>query len=363
MSATADADPLLRRVLLVALAVISFGAVAWGLRQLVPWPEEYGLHAKYEYFREHKDEFDAVYVGSSRVFRSFDPLVIDPAVEAEGIPFRSFNLGVGGMVSFEMDFLLREIAALRPARLKWIFSEGGPWEPDVYFLDNTWSSRSIFWHDTTGMRTVWTSTLVSDRPWFNADGRTGKIELLWTHLRLCGMKLANMAQGERIVKHLAGLDTGPNRRALSSAELERNRGYESLDKFLVDEARELGKEPIYEFGDVPVSTEVIAGQNSEALDVEHYDFAALRAQYAVARSIGARLVIVIPPQHVGAPDRLRLHERGDIPDLVNFNDPARHPQLFRIENRFDYRHLNAAGAADFSRLFAAEAVRLLKTSP
>lgn len=352
-----------RRVLHVALAAIGFGAVALGLHGLVPWPEEYGLRAKFDYFRDHKDEYDAVYIGSSRVFRSFDPLIIDPVIEAERKPFHSFNLGIGGMVSFEMDFLLKQIVALEPARLKWIFIEGGPWEPDAYFLGNTWSSRSIFWHDTDGMRTVWTATLVSDRPWLNHEGRVGKVELLWTHLRLYGMKVSNMAQGERIAKNLVGSSADPLRRALSPAQLEEGRGFQALDKLLNDEAGNWRQKLVNDPNRFKISVAGISAHNAAEIDLSHYDFDALRAQYQVARSIGARLVIVVPPMNEGAPDRLRLHERGDIPDLVDFNSPERYPQLFEFENRFDEQHLNRRGAEEFSRLFAAEALRILKQSP
>lgn len=361
MSDTAQSDSLPRRVLLVALAAVAFCAVAWGLRRLVPWPEEYGLRAKYDFFREHKDEFDAVYIGSSRVFRSFDPMIIDPALEAQGLPCRSFNLGVGGMGTFEMDFLMREIVALHPARLKWIFIEGGPWDPAVYFLGNTWSSRSIFWHDTAGMRTVWSSTLVADLPWFNADGKPGKFELLWTHLRLYGMKMTNMAQGERIAKDIAGISADPLRRALTPAQLEERRGYQSLDKFVNDESGAWRRKFVDDPEHFKTAVAAIPAQNATEVDFTRYDFDALRGQYAVARSIGARLVVVIPPMSEGAPDRLRLHERGDIPDLISFNAPDRYPQFFQIENRFDEQHLNGAGAEEFSRLFAAEAARLLKS--
>src|SRR5262245_19965519 len=104
MSAAAEPMPMTRRIFLCAIAVVSFGIVAIGLRQLVPWPEEYGLRAKYDWYRDHKDEFDGVFIGSSRVFRGFDPLVVDGELATRGVPARTFNLGVGGMVTFEMDF-------------------------------------------------------------------------------------------------------------------------------------------------------------------------------------------------------------------------------------------------------------------
>jgi hypothetical protein len=354
MTAVADPVPMTRRVFLCALAAVSFCAVAVGVRQLVPWPEEYGLRAKYDYFREHKDEFDGVLIGSSRVFRGFDPRVIDEELASRGIPFRSFNIGVGGMVTFEMDFLLRNVAALKPARMRWMFFEGGHWDPATYFLGNTWSTRSIFWHDVHGTREVLRSIHRADLPVMQ------KIELAWTHLRLFGMKQTNMAQGKRIVLNLLGVSEDPLKRALSPAELEKGRGYQALDEFINDEARAWRDNPVDEPPNFQIAVDRVVEQNTHAVAFERYNFEALRAEYAAAKAIGARLVIVIPPMNEGAPDRLRLHERGEIPYLIDLNSPERFPQFFKVENRFDEQHMNGEGARDLSRLFAAELAALLE---
>lgn len=353
-----DAEPRspARPVFLVALALGSFFSVAALVRALVPWPEEYGLRAKFEHFRAHKDEFDAIYLGSSRYFRSFDPTVIDAEFAARGIELRSFNFGVGGMVSFEMDHVLREIVALRPARLKWIFFEGGPWDPTIFFIGNTWSTRSIHWHDVAGTRTVLRSIAVADLPFLR------KLDLYWTHLRLHGMKVTSMAQSPRLVAAALGSTEDPLKRALSPEDLEIRRGFQALDELVDVEAQDWRQTLVDDPTRFERAVAAIPAWNSAPLDVEHYDFAALRAQLDLVRSIGARLVFVIPPQNEGAADRLRLHERGDIEDLIDFNSPERYPQFFRYENRFDERHLNRAGAREFSRLFAAEAARVLASA-
>ena len=66
----------LRALLLVLVSGASFALVASVLRPLVPWPEERGLRAKFEYVRDHRDEIDAIYVGSSAGAIHGQPLVV-----------------------------------------------------------------------------------------------------------------------------------------------------------------------------------------------------------------------------------------------------------------------------------------------
>jgi hypothetical protein len=78
-----------RSLLSIALCVASFLLVASGVHSLRPWPSEYGLRAKFEYFAEHKDEFDAVFVGSSVTAYGVIPGTFDAVMRERGRPMRS----------------------------------------------------------------------------------------------------------------------------------------------------------------------------------------------------------------------------------------------------------------------------------
>jgi hypothetical protein len=43
---------------------------------------------------------------------------------------------------------------------------------------------------------------------------------------------------------------------------------------------------------------------------------------------------------------------GDRPPLFDYDDPAKYPELFAIENRTDVDHLNVPGAILFSKMLA-----------
>ena len=67
----------------------AFLALAAGVRTQVPWVATSGLRAKVDGFAAHRDEYDAVYLGSSHVFHSFRPDVIDPLVSGGPCGFLS----------------------------------------------------------------------------------------------------------------------------------------------------------------------------------------------------------------------------------------------------------------------------------
>jgi len=87
--------------------------------------------------------------------------------------------------------------------------------------------------------------------------------------------------------------------------------------------------------------------------------AELERKRALAERHGGRLVLVAPP-YLSVPF-------APLPELgiafLDFSDPRRYPQLFAPENRADGGHLNAEGAAIYSRLLARELLGALDGEP
>ena len=160
------------------------------------------MRAKMLYFAEHKDEFDAVYIGASRVFRGLDPVRIDAELAERGIELRSFNLALGGMLPFEQDYLLHEVLDMEPARLRWIFYEGGPMgagledEHSSFALQpNLWSARGIQWHTASQTRKV----LGAIRRLPVTLRR--KLHLARVHVEIFGRRFGNLGQGKTVFRY------------------------------------------------------------------------------------------------------------------------------------------------------------------
>ena len=355
-------SPVLRPLLLVLLAGASFAAVCALQRPFAPWPKGLGLRVKMEYVEEALDEYDALYIGSSRVVRGIDPAIIDARLTEAGRPQRSFNLAVGGCLTFEQDYLLREILALRPARLRTIYIEGGPvgmgLRDDHVFRNppNLWTERGVGWHTPGATRRLLESLSALPLP------AGTKLGMAWTHLQLLGWNLTNYGRGAEVVEVLLASKAQAAKRGESREAVHIGQGYQSLEEAT---GREVSDEVLaFREDPAPFLERMARIPEENALPVPPTEVNAefYREQLRAAREAGIRLVYFVPPGLEGSPERLRMHEAGVLPELLFFNDPARFPELFQLDYRFDKGHLNRAGAELLSEAFA-EAVLELGDAP
>ncbi len=128
-------------IFLAALAGSTCLLEAW-----LPLPDLGKVSEKAAYFARHKDEFDAVFVGSSRVYRQIAPQLFDEQVTAAtGQPMHSFNLGAPSMFLPESLFVIDRVVAQRPARLRWMFIELDDPRPRLEEHAGL-VQREVYWH-------------------------------------------------------------------------------------------------------------------------------------------------------------------------------------------------------------------------
>jgi hypothetical protein len=78
---------------------------------------------------------------------------------------------------------------------------------------------------------------------------------------------------------------------------------------------------------------------------------------------GVAIVFILGPVLFDAHAELyRAHDAGVIRAFVPFNHPAQYPDLYKYENQFDMRHLNAEGSEIYTRLVAEKFVENLKAA-
>ena len=347
MNGGSDTPPLGPTSRLVGLGLAGFSAVAALLHPLVPWPEERAMRAKYEEFAAHKDEIDAVYIGSSRVLRGIDPAVVDAELEARGRPFRSFNFGLAGMMALEADFVLSELLALAPARLHFVVFEANTWYAG---FDDPWadphSQRNVYWHTLPqtlkALETLW----LSDKPAWE------RLRLAGTHVETMAWKMVNYGQGARIVAHMRGTDADELGDEIPVAEIAKGRGYQPLevltDQYHVrDRAEFVGAPDKYKqlIAQIPAA-------NAKPTTLATYNFRALREQYDLVEAHGAELIYVVMPSMRGTPDPEALRAAGHVPVLIHLNQPEKYPELFELNRFQDAWHPSRLGTEEISRLIA-----------
>ncbi|HEX8295505.1 MAG TPA: hypothetical protein VF593_04355 [Chthoniobacteraceae bacterium] len=316
---------LLDTVSFLAAFILTCAAIG----SVAPFPEVPGIYPKWAHFQQRLDQFDTLFIGSSRFYHQIIPAQFDAAIAAAaGEPTSSFNFAYDGMWPPESYYLIRKILASKPPRLKWLVID----LMDINVqLDarNKSTLRMTYWHDAQHTWMAFRDILTSR--W----SRSKQADLLWQHGRLWFTRATHLGWGSEALAGClnprpprkkpyswaenAGFEVGPDRR-MEGAERER---FESEVAVLRKGLKPIALRPIFR----EALTDLIAEIRQ----------AGVEPIFVIAPTINPRENFVDLP--AGAP-------------LIALNDPAKHPELFATDHHYDAWHLNAAGAVHFTRMLA-----------
>lgn len=345
------------RILRGALGAVAFAAglaLVWiTLNGLVePTPAE-GL-SKVEWLRDHGPDFDTLFIGSSFTARQVAPAVFDSAMEELGLPTRSFNLALVGMLPPEDGYVLERALEDREAPLRFVLVECQGLRFGIRRRDH-FTSRAVYWHDTARMRALWNrfrapASVANDGAAGPPPGERDIRHLrrhfehwLWNTTRMGrgaeGLKQAFASSKDRQrTREQDARQLGPDGDGYRPAEPQSLAG-EARARYLAQlaAAREGGSRLVY--GDRESQAELLRKK-------------------ALVESHGGRMVLVAPPTtgHQLAP----LPESGLL--FLDFTDPDEFPELFAPEHRKDGGHLNREGAVIYSRLLAQRLAAALRAT-
>ena len=332
------------RFICVASAVAALLVTVLVYHALLPPSIPEGVAEKLAFFAKHKDEFDTLFLGSSRFYYGVSPQSFDAITRANGVPTRTFNFGVDGMNPPENFYVLDQILKTEPRRLKWVFVEVDNIQTKSH-LRILGTHRLLYWHDWR--RTALTlQKAINPRP-----STTGfqKLNRLWSarrelilHLGLFEKQFTNVGRASDFLSSLVetrAVETdpklGPNGDGyrLAGTALSPDRA----EQF----RRALAKE--------------ISMARPEFIDpyAEH----AYREYAARIRNLGADPIFVVPPSIFQSPVLFREPPAR----LLSFNDCKTYPQLFDPNVRVDEQHLTSEGAEEFTRLLATEFVAIVRS--
>jgi hypothetical protein len=319
----------------VGIAVLAFVLVCAGLNALLPFPEIDVVSAELRFFQEHRDEFDTVFIGSSRIHHQVSPAIFDRVMGEAGHPTRTFNFGINGMFPPESGYVLERLLRTKPRHLKWVFIELDELETRRIPKAEA-SRRSLYWHD-------WKRTSLMLRKILADDHRDAR-DLFFFHSALFAKNFTNIGRkidlawwsshlGKKpaLPKSLGRDGDGyvPHVKTLSAAEVT---AYEAGLERAAAQA---------EFGFVSASTEQAYRQWADEV-----------------RKVGATPIFLVPPRTAQIKYGFRP-ESGLAGTVMLFNDAKAYPQLYLNEVRFDADHLNGTGAEEFTRVVAHNLSRLI----
>lgn len=330
------------------MSVVAFVVAASLLNQIIPSPKVPAnvlfVGPKYEYFQEHKDDYDTLFFGSSRVFNQILPDSFDAVAAREGVAVNSYNFGVPAMRAIDSTVFLEQVLANPPQNLKWVFFESvldKGYEP----IPNARTHRSMYWHTWRNTKFAARYILNSNEPW------SSKGVLLASHLLPTLYHYMNVG---RLFNEVLPSEFS-EREQYVAGEFMANDGYFALDEedapkrqlFLqtqdayVAQVRKLKK----------LSTDTI---DEPVLAVNKRQLLAKVTR--IIRDAGAEPIFIEPPSLELEQDFKMAQRLGDIQTLLSYKNPALFPELYQPENRFDADHLNEETSLAFTRMLAKDFV-------
>ena len=342
MRSTILTKPFPHRLVCVAIGFGALLTTSLVYHALLPPSIPEGVAEKLEFFAKHKDEFDTLFLGSSRFYYAVSPEAFDNLTRENGVPTRSFNFGVDGMNPPENFYVLEQILKTEPRSLKWIFVEVDNIETKSH-LKILGTQRLLYWHD---WRRTWLTLkkTINPRPttkWYQ------RLNRLWTarreltlHLGLFEKQFTNVG---RAADFFSAWTEG---RGLKSDFLlgPQGDGYRLAGAAMSPERAENFRRKV---------AEEVSAPGHEFIDP--YAEGAYRDCAARIRQLGATPIFVVAPSIYQAP--LRFRESPPPAPVLVFNDAKTYPQLYDPKVRVDEQHLTNEGAAEFTRLLALEFVR------
>jgi len=320
----------------VGIAVLAFVLVCAGLNALLPFPEIDVVSAELRFFKAHQDEYDTVFIGSSRIHHQVSPAIFDRVMAEAGHPTRTFNFGINGMFPPESGYVLERLLGTKPRHLKWVFIELDELETRRIPKAEA-SRRSLYWHD-------WKRTSLVLRKVLEDGDQKDARDLFFFHTALFARNFTNI--GRKI--DLSWWSSHLGKKAAPPKNLGDNG-----DGYVPQTRRMSEAEAVaYEAGLERAVVQAESRQVSSATEQAYRQWA------DAVRKTGATPIFLVTPTTVQTKLEFRS-ESGLAGAVMPFNDTKGYPQLYRNEIRVDADHLNGTGAEEFTRLIADNLSRLI----
>ena len=358
----APLKPTRRETVIRALTNTGIGAAAFlitcaGLRVVLPFPDiDGGVSQKFRFFAAHKDEFDTLFIGSSRVYFQISPATFDRVTRESGMPTHSFNFGIGGMYMPETAYLLEQILNLKPRNLKWVFIEYDELQTK-WPSENQSSRRALYWADWKRVSLLLRklTDAGTDPLWLPHPAKLRDIvlghndekntrSLLTFYAGQLEKNYTNVARAADVLQHFLDRDTIEHRASYLGVASD---GY-------ITRPNRMSPEQVAEYERGLAA----ATAQTDPHPLSPYAEEGYRRCAQEVRKIGAKSIFLITPSTTQI--NVATENAGLTSVVMAFNNPRTYPSLYRSEAHRDVQHLTTSGAEEFTRILAANFVELAR---
>jgi hypothetical protein len=343
---------------LIFLSNVVLNQVIYPRLALAPWT--YGselLHKKLSQFDAKEKPFNTLFIGSSRVYRQISPLHVDSVAGT-----RSFNLGVNWLFVPETFYVLENLIHASPAGS---FESETPSQMMVLELSKV---RSVDYRNLHTTRTIYWYTWPLYRfavyaVWHSGYPVIGKLGLITIHTISYIDYLLNLGYLTSVISF----------HSLPENDISQtNHGYEPLDDTqgsfgMATELENAGGRRQKFLNDTTVVTkrkmESIKAfseiREKKSIHLNEYYLAYLSDLIDSAKKQNIHLIFLLSPRMDKAQYRELIPVFEKLPEAsrIELADGNRFPELYTAGWSYDETHLNAEGAAHYSKLLGQELLR------
>ncbi|ESA37595.1 hypothetical protein N836_36115 [Leptolyngbya sp. Heron Island J] len=316
-------------------------------------PQNIGfISPKKTYYQAHKDNYNTLFFGSSRVLNHINPEVIDQVAKSEGLEISSYNFGIPAIREIHSYVLLRDVLQDAPEHLEWVFIEislDKGYEP----IANARTKRSIYWHTFSNTRIAIEYIINSEESAFN------KAILISSHILPYIYHQLNIGI---ISNHLWPSETQSLESQRDQKIYEANKGFLGITSNHYNDLRQLFLADQFDYQkDVKKLINYHKNRTEKDNDLPDNKRILLSKIIDTVHAAGATPFFIITPTLNTAQDLYQAHEEDLIPTLFAYNNPSDYPQFYDAENRHDPEHLNIQTANNFSQELAQDFIQAIKT--
>jgi hypothetical protein len=321
------------------------------------------VEVKLQYFTEHKDDYDIIFMGPSTTYFGVIPKLFDEFMAEQGKKIKSFNFGISGANGPEVDFYLQKILALKPANLKWIFIDCGL---DLFFTDSPTSAIDIYWH--TPRKTMENIQLILESPNHQWNVKVKHIYANFKSFIYRWLEIGQLSTvwKERILKS-SSLKVSEDRLIQESGyyAIEWRKSENLLKNFSSEQWKRYKKNLKNEEANLETLKQYTTIINSFTSGKKLLKNIMTRIDKQPQNSKNKiEAIFFIPPTLEADMNRyaiMQAYNLGYIPTLFAFNNPKEFASLYEINRRIDSVHLNQVGAREFTLALTAKFAQYLKS--
>ncbi len=302
---------------------------------------------KHEYFTKNQDKYNAVILGSSRLYRHMNPKILDDILK--DYKTSTFNLAAPATTNPEVYYLYEKLLETIPKNhLNYAFVE-------LQTLNkiknkNLTSVRNYYFHNLESLSFSIKYCLASNRL-FNR-----KIEMINKYILSYVYKILNPFSGYKEItsnkSNAKGLYIGKNKDGFYSLDEQMSDigGINHLTKrstsFLKNDSTFLEKK-------ISRANKIFSRKNNvQFINETHLKKAKDLIEKSKQR--GVHLIFIIPPDTSARKELIAIKEKLPSKHIIEIANPKKYPKLYQIEFTFDRGHLNKKGANLFTKYVANE---------